>query len=91
MFPLIDHNFKYTVKLVLSGHSKRRLKISFQDRLSLNAGQKYYRMLSLAILSTFIKLPVAIKIFVLSMFEWPFKTGFTIERIFDRPFFKIGE
>ena len=31
-----------TVKLVLSGHSKRRLKIglNFQDQLSLNAGQK---------------------------------------------------
>ena len=31
-----------------------------------------------AILSTFIKLPFAIKIFVLSIFEWPLKTGFTI-------------
>ena len=31
-----------------------------------------------AILSTFIKLPFAIKIFVLSIFEWPFYTGFTV-------------
>ena len=31
-----------------------------------------------AILSTFIKLPVVIKIFVLSIFEWPFYTGFTV-------------
>ena len=31
-----------------------------------------------AILSTFIKLPFVIKIFVLSVFEWPFKTGFTV-------------
>ena len=31
-----------------------------------------------AILSTFIKLPVVIKIFVLSIFEWPLKTGFTV-------------
>ena len=30
-----------------------------------------------AIFSTFIKLPFAIKIFVLSIFEWPLKTGFT--------------
>ena len=30
-----------------------------------------------AILLTFIKLPFAIKIFVLSIFEWPFYTGFT--------------
>ena len=30
------------------------------------------------ILLTFIKLPFAIKIFVLSIFEWPFYTGFTV-------------
>ena len=31
-----------------------------------------------AILSTFNKLPSVIKIFVLSIFEWPFYTGFTV-------------
>ena len=31
-----------------------------------------------AILSTFIKLPSVIEIFVLSIFEWPFKTGFAV-------------
>ena len=31
-----------------------------------------------AILSTFIKLPFVIKIFVLSNFEWLFYTGFTV-------------
>ena len=31
-----------------------------------------------AILSTFIKLLFVIKIFVLSIFEWPFKSGFTV-------------
>ena len=31
-----------------------------------------------AILSTFIKLPYIFKIFVLSIFEWPFYTGFTV-------------
>ena len=31
-----------------------------------------------AILSTFIKLPFVIKIFVLSIFEWSFYTGFTV-------------
>ena len=58
----------------------KRQKIGFQDRLSLNAGQKYCRMLQgehSAILSTLIKLPFVIKIFVLSIFEWPFYTGFT--------------
>ena len=64
------------VKSVLSGHSNRRPKISFQDRLSLNAGQKYCREHS-AILSTFIKLPFVFKTVVLSIFEWPLKTGFT--------------
>ena len=61
-------------------HSKR-LKIVFQDQLSLNAGQKYCRMLQwehTAIFLTFIKLPFVIKIFVLSIFEWPFYTGFTV-------------
>ena len=31
-----------------------------------------------AILLTFFKLPFVIKIFVLSNFEWPFYTGFTV-------------
>ena len=31
-----------------------------------------------AILSTFITVPFAIKIFILSIFEWPFYTGFTV-------------
>ena len=33
---------------------------------------------SAIILSSFIKLPFVIKIFVLSIFEWPLKTGFTV-------------
>ena len=58
----------------------KRPKIGFQDQLLLNAGQKYCRMLQgepSTILSTCIKLPFIIKIFVLSIFEWPFYTGFT--------------
>ena len=55
----------------------KRPKNGFQGRLSLNAGQKYCGEHS-AILSTIIKLPVAIKTFVLSIFEWPFYTGFTV-------------
>ena len=31
-----------------------------------------------AILLTFIKQPFVIKIFILSIFEWPLKTGFTV-------------
>ena len=51
----------------------KRPKIGFQDQLWLNAGQMYCRMLQVehsAILSTFIKLPCFIKIFVL-----PFLSG----------------
>ena len=32
------------------------------------------------ILSTFIKLPFLIKIFVLSIFDWPLRTGFSVFR-----------
>ena len=57
----------------------KNIKTGFQDKLSLYAGQKYCRMLEhSAILSTFIKLPIVIKIFVLSIFEWPFNTCFTV-------------
>ena len=68
-------------KTLLKRPLKKKTKIGFQDRLSLNAGQKYCRMLQgehSAILTTFIKLPFAFKVFVLSIFEWPLKTGFTV-------------
>ena len=58
-----------------------RPKTGFQYQLSLNAGQRYCRMLQgehSAIPLTFIKLPFVIKIFVLSIFEQPFYTGFTV-------------
>ena len=77
---IFDRKIVITVKPVLRAHSKRP-KIGFQALLSLNAGQKYCRMLQgehSAILLTFIKLPFVIKIFVLSIFEWPLKTGFTV-------------
>ena len=60
---------KTCVKLSLS----KRPQIGFQDQLSLNAGQKYCKMLQWehsAILSTLIKLLFVIKIFVLSIFEF---------------------
>ena len=59
----------------------KRPKIGFQDQLSLYAGQKHCRMPKgghSAILLTFIKLPFVIKIFVVSVFEWPFYTVFTV-------------
>ena len=51
------------------------------DTGELYAGQKYCRMLQWehsAILLTVIKLPIVIKIFIMSIFEWPFYTGFTV-------------
>ena len=65
--------------------TQKRPKIDFQDQLSLNAGQKYCRMLQgehSAIRLTFNKLPSVIKIFVLFIFEWPPKTGFTVKHVY---------
>ena len=36
-----------------------------------------------AILMTFIKLPFVINIFILSIFEWPFKKGFTVSELWQ--------
>ena len=56
-FALKNRNRKfthwYTIKPVLSGRSKRIPKLGFQGRLSLNAGQKYCRMLHESILQYF--------------------------------------
>ena len=60
---------------------KKEIKIWGQDRLSVNAGQTYCRMLLeelSVILLTFIKLPFVIMIFELSILEWPLKTGLTV-------------
>ena len=79
---VIDYKGKNnTVKTCVKQPLSKRPKIGFQDQLSLNAGQKYCRMLQRehsAILSTFIKLLFVIKIFVLSIFELLPKTGFTV-------------
>ena len=51
---------------------------------SLNTGQMYCRMFQRehsAILLTFMKLPFVIKIFILSIFEWLFYTGFAVHTL----------
>ena len=87
---MVNMRFLYSKTCVKQPLSKR-LKIGFQDQLSLNAGQKYCKMLQRehsAILSTLIKLPVVIKFFVLSIFEWTLYTGFTLsEKSLLRPAF----
>ena len=78
-------------KTCLKQPLKKKTMIGFQDRLSLNADQKYCRMLRVqvksiaeyssehsAILLNCIKLPFVTKTFVLSIFKWPLKTGFTV-------------
>ena len=76
--PILQNVSYYSKTCLKQSLKKSIIKIGFQDRLSLNAGQKYCRMLQgehSAILLTFIKLPFAIKTFVLSIFEWQLKTG----------------
>ena len=76
----ISIGFPYS-KTCLKRPLSKRPKIGFQDQFLLNAGQKCCRMIQgehSAILWTCIKLPFVIKTFVLSIFEWPLKTGFTM-------------
>ena len=68
-------------KTCLKRALKKKTKIGFQDRLSLSGGQKNCRMLQgehSTILSIFIKLPFVINNFVLPVFEWLLKTGFSV-------------
>ena len=44
---------------------------------------------AIPLLLTFIKLPFVIKTFVLSIFEWPFYTGFTVILDFSELFAKV--
>ena len=74
---MIDIHSKTCLKRSL----KKKTKIGFQDRILLNAVQKYGRMLQRehsVILSTFIQLPFVINIFVLFIFAWLVKTGITV-------------
>ena len=69
---VVEHRMNIYSKICIKWPLSKRPKIGFQDQLSLNAGQKYCRMLPLehsAILSTVIKLSFVIKTFVLSIFE----------------------
>ena len=79
---MVCHSTRIYSKTGVKQPLSKRQKIGFQDELSLNAGQKYCRMFQgehSAILSTFIKVPFVMKIFALSIFEWPFYTGFTVQ------------
>ena len=74
----------YTVKPVLSGHPKKDQKLVFKTGYglmkvkSIAECSKRAPREHAAILSIFIKLPSVFKTFVLSICEWPLKTGFTV-------------
>ena len=67
------HHTQYTYhKTCLQRHLKKKIKIGFEDPLSLNAGQKYCRMLKKSILQYFrpsLSNNFLVKTFVLSIFE----------------------
>ena len=72
-------NYHCTEKPVLSGHLKRRPKIVFKTDYHLMQVKSIAECSKhSAILLTFINLPFGIKIFVLSIFEWPLNRGFTV-------------
>ena len=73
-----------TVKHLCKTATLKKTKIGVQDQLSLNAGQKYCRMLQMehsSILLTFIRLPIVIKIFDLSILSGRFT------QVLLKPFF----
>ena len=69
------------MKPVLSGHLKRT------PKLVLKTDYRLMQVKSIAechstIISTLIRLPFVLKTCVLSIFEWPLKTGFTVNAMF---------
>ena len=64
--------------MVLNGHFEKD-----DQKLGFKTDYRLMQVKSIrehsAVLSTFIKLPFVIKIFVLSIFEWPLRTGFTVK------------
>ena len=68
-------------KTYLERPLKRRPKIGFQDQLLLMQVKSIAECSKGSILQYFLpslKLPFIFKTFVLSFFEWPLKTGFTV-------------
>ena len=74
-----------TVKPVLSGHSQNDQNWVFKTNYRLMQAKSIAECSkgreNSAILSTFINLQFVIKIFVLSIFDGPLKTGFTVNEM----------
>ena len=71
-------------KPVWNGHSQKDRKLVFKTNFYLMQAKSIAGRSKGAstILSTFIKLPSIFKIFVLSIFEWPFHSCFTVLYVF---------
>ena len=67
-------------KTCLKRQLKKKTKFSFQARSSRNAGQKYCRMLILQYFRPLLNYHLSFSSFVLSIFEWPLKPGFTVTK-----------
>ena len=67
---------------MLNSHSQKDHKFVFKTYYFLIQAKSIAECANGSILQyfrpSFIKLPILIKIFVLSIFEWPFYTGFTV-------------
>ena len=70
--------YSYTVEPVLNRHSQKDHKLVFKTNYRLMQVESIGEWEHSSILLTFIKLPFVIKTFVLSIFEWPFYTDFTV-------------
>ena len=81
MFTFQGNGECYIVKSVSIGHSQKDQKLVFKTNYCLMQVKSIAERELSAILSTFIKRPFVIKIFVLSAFEWPFYTGFTVSEL----------
>ena len=70
-----------TVKLALISFSKQDQKLVFKSDYLLMQGQSIEDCSKRAFCNNFdhIKLPFVFKTFVLYIFEWPLKTGFTVQ------------
>ena len=74
-----SQTYLHIVKPVLSGPQKEDQNLVFKTVFCLMQAKSIAECSEhSAILPTFIKLPFVIKIFVLSFFEWPLMTGFTV-------------
>ena len=78
---------KTCVKWLLSKDQKMVFKIDYR-LMQVKSIAECSPLEHSAILSTFIKLPVVIKTFVLSIFEWWFYTGLTVYKILIRQLFQ---